>query len=236
MARLLAERDDRRIPTPSRPQFASTGPSPPNRRPLRRPMMRQRRRRLEGLLARVSHARSHADGAVDTDALRALIDWYVGRGDARHLHQRHERGVVLADARTSGASSPRPRSTRWPAAITVVDRLHRPDRDGGDRARPARASRPAQTGIGSTPPPYSKTLPDETVALLRRHLRRRRRAADGLQLAARRRASTSVPTSPNGSPTSSNVVAIKDSTPNLRAVLRDDEARRRPECASSARS
>ena len=83
-------------------------------------------------------------------------------------------------------------------------------------------------GIESTPPPYAKTFPDEIVALLPGHLATAIDAPlDGLQLAARRRASTSRPTSPSGSRPIDNVVAIKDSTPNLDQFFETAKTRRR---------
>ena len=54
-------------------------------------------------------------------------------------------------------------------------------------------------GIGSTPPPYSKTYPDETVRVLPGHLGRRRRAGRWSTTGRTGRASTSAPISPSGS-------------------------------------
>ena len=87
--------------------------------------------------------------------------------------------------RRSGGSSPRPRSTRSRAASRSSIGCTSLHRARGDRARAVTRSRPAPSGIGSTPPPYSKTFPDETVAYFSDISDGDRRADHGLQLAAR---------------------------------------------------
>ncbi len=109
--------------------------------------------------------------------------------------------------------------------VPVVDRLHVATRRSEAVELGRHAIAAGADGIGSTPPPYAKTYPDETVRVLPGHLRRHRRADRWSTTGRTARASTSSPTSPSGSRTIDNVVAIKDSTPNLAAVLRDDEAR-----------
>ena len=81
------------------------------------------------------------------------------------------------------------------------DRLHLPHREAGGRARTAcdgRRRRRHRLDAAAV----LEDVPRRDGAVLPGHLGRRRRAADGLQLAARRRASTSGPTSRSGSPRS----------------------------------
>ncbi len=81
-------------------------------------------------------------------------------------------------------------------------------------------------GIGSTPPPYSKTYPDETV----RYYEDISDGVDAPLMAYNWPHGTSVDIGPDLAERLAavgNVVAIKDSTPEPGAVLRDDEARGR---------
>ena len=102
-----------------------------------------------------------AAGEVDTDLLRGLVDWYVGEG----MH-----GIFING--TSGEWFSQSPAERRLVAETAVEQVAgrvrvvigctsltaREATELGKHAISVGAD-----GIGSTPPPYSKTYPDETV-------------------------------------------------------------------------
>ena len=103
------------------------------------------------------------------------------------------------------------------------DRLHvaTPRREAVELA-PRTRSPPAPTAIDSTAAAVLEDVPRRDRRLLRGHLGRRRRAADGLQLAARDERRHRPPSSRSRLADVDTVVAIKDSHAEPRAVLRDD--------------
>ena len=105
----------------------------------------------------------HADESLDLDSFRALLEFYIGEGVHGLLVNGTTGRVVLADAgraaagrRDGGRPGRGPRSGRRRAA--------RPTPPARRSSSAGTRSRPAPPGIESTPPPYSKTFPDETVA------------------------------------------------------------------------
>ena len=124
-----------------------------------------------------------ARGALDLESLRGS-DRVVRRpGNARHLHQRHLRRVVLAVARGT-ASRRRDGDRPGCGPDHDRDRLHVAHREGGGRARPARArGRRRRDRLDAAA--LLEDVPRRDGALLPGHLGRRRGAAHGLQLAAR---------------------------------------------------
>jgi 1-pyrroline-4-hydroxy-2-carboxylate deaminase len=106
-----------------------------------------------------------ADGSYDAETHRALLEWYIGEG----MH-----GVFING--TTGewfSQSPEERRLVAENAIdavagrmpVVVGCTSYTAREAGELGRHAIAA--GADGIGSTPPPYSKTYPDETVAYFR---------------------------------------------------------------------
>jgi 1-pyrroline-4-hydroxy-2-carboxylate deaminase len=153
-----------------------------------------------------------ADGAVDTDKLRALLDWYIGEG----MH-----GVFING--TSGEWFSQSPEERRLVAETAIDQVSGrvtvvigctslTAKGAVELGRHALAA--GADGIGSTPPPYSKTYPDETVRYFQD-------ISDGVE------GPIAVYNWPHGTSVDidadlaerigevDNVVAIKDSTPNL---------------------
>jgi 4-hydroxy-tetrahydrodipicolinate synthase len=153
-----------------------------------------------------------ADGAVDTDVLRALIDWYVGQG----MH-----GIFING--TSGEWFSQSPDERRLVAETAVDQVAgRITVVIGCTALTAKeavelgrhAVSIGADGIGSTPPPYSKTYPDETV----RYYEDISSGVDAPLMAYNWPHGTSVDIGPDLAERLTavgNLVAIKDSTPNL---------------------
>jgi dihydrodipicolinate synthase/N-acetylneuraminate lyase len=150
--------------------------------------------------------------AVDTDALRALLEWYVGEG----MH-----GVFVNG--TTGEWFSQTREERRLVVETAVDQVAgRATVVIGCTSLTATAAvelgRHAMSvgadGIGSTPPPYSKTYPDETVRYFED-------ISDGVEaplMVYNWPHGTSVDIRPDLAERIAavdNVVAIKDSTPNL---------------------
>ena len=102
------------------------------------------------------------DGAFDPDALRALLEWYIGEG----LH-----GVLING--TTGEWFSQTADERKLVAETAIDQVAGrvpvvvgctayTAHEAADFGRHAAAAGAA--GIASTPPPYSKPYEDETVA------------------------------------------------------------------------
>jgi 1-pyrroline-4-hydroxy-2-carboxylate deaminase len=106
-----------------------------------------------------------ADGAVDLDVFRALLEWYAGEG----MHG------VFVNGTTGEWFSQTPEERRLVAETAihavggrmtvVVGCTSYTAREAVELGRHAIAA--GADGIGSTPPPYSKTLPDETVQYFR---------------------------------------------------------------------
>jgi dihydrodipicolinate synthase/N-acetylneuraminate lyase len=151
-------------------------------------------------------------GAVDTEALRALIDWYLDEG----LHGIFINGTTgewfsqSADERRLVAETAIDQvSGRVPVVIGCTSLTAKDAIELGKHAMAAGAS-----GIGSTPPPYSKTFPDETVRYFQD-------ISDGLDaplMVYNWPHGTSVDIGPDLASRIAdvdNVVAIKDSTPSL---------------------
>src|SRR4026209_927145 len=98
-----------------------------------------------------------ADGSYDAETHRALRGWYVGEG----MH-----GVFI-NGTTGEWFSQTPEERRLVAETAidavagrltvVIGRTARPAREAAELGRHALAA--GADGIGSTPPPYSKTFP-----------------------------------------------------------------------------
>jgi len=100
-------------------------------------------------------------GALDLDSLRALVEWYVGEG----MH-----GIFVNG--TTGEWFSQTTEERRLVAETAIDQVagratvvigctSLTAKQAAELGRHAIAA--GADGIGSTPPPYSKTYPDETV-------------------------------------------------------------------------
>ena len=154
-----------------------------------------------------------ADGsAVDTDSLRALLEWYVGEG----MH-----GVFI-NGTTGEWFSQTPEERRLVAetavdqvagrATVVVGCTSLTAKQAIELGRHAIAA--GADGIGSTPPPYSKTYPNETV----RYFMDISDGVDAPLMVYNWPHGTSVDIGPDLAERIAavdNVVAIKDSTPSL---------------------
>lgn len=150
--------------------------------------------------------------AVDTDALRALLEWYVGEG----LH-----GIFI-NGTTGEWFSQTPEERRLVAETAVDQIAGRVPVVIGCTALTAKqaievgrhAIATGADGIGSTPPPYSKTYPDETV----RYFTDLSSGVDAPLMVYNWPHGTSVDIGPDLAERLAavdNVVAIKDSTPSL---------------------
>ena len=151
------------------------------------------------------------DGAYDPDAHRALLDWYVGEG----MH-----GVFING--TTGEWFSQTPDERRLVAETAIDALAGrvpvvigctalTAREAAELGRHALAA--GADGVGSTPPPYSKTFPDETV----RYFQDLSDGVDGPVMVYNWPHGTSVDIGPELAErlvAVDNVVAIKDSTPD----------------------
>ncbi|MDX6476490.1 MAG: hypothetical protein QOH95_2001, partial [Gaiellaceae bacterium] len=153
-----------------------------------------------------------SDGAVDVESLRALVEWYLGEG----MH-----GIFI-NGTTGEWFSQTPEERRLVAetaidqvagrATVVIGCTSLTAKDAVELGRHAIAA--GADGIGSTPPPYSKTFPDETVRYFQD-------LSDGVGaplMVYNWPHGTSVDIGPDLAERLAavdNVVAIKDSTPNL---------------------
>ena len=151
------------------------------------------------------------DGAYDPDAHRTLLDWYVGEG----MH-----GVFING--TTGEWFSQTPDERRLVAETAIDALAGrvpvvigctalTAREAAELGRHALAA--GADGVGSTPPPYSKTFPDETV----RYFQDLSDGVDGPVMVYNWPHGTSVDIGPELAErlvAVDNVVAIKDSTPD----------------------
>jgi dihydrodipicolinate synthase/N-acetylneuraminate lyase len=151
-------------------------------------------------------------GALDLDSLRELIEWYLGAG----MHG------IFVNGTTGEWFSQSPEERRL-VAETAIDQV------GGratvvigctslTAAQAVELGRHAiaagADGIGSTPPPYSKPYPDETV----RYFEDIAAGVDGPLMVYNWPHGTSVDIGPDLAERLAavdNVVAIKDSTPDL---------------------
>ena len=176
----------------------------------------------------------HADRSLDLDSLRALARVLHRRGRARDLRQRDDRGVVLADAgRAAAGRRDRDRPGRGPGPGRR--RAARPTPRARRSSSAVMRSRPAPSGIGSTPPPYSQDVPRRDRRVLPRHLAT---ASTGRSWSTTGRTAASVdigPTSRAGSPTSTTSSRSRTAR-RTRAVLRDGRSASSTASASSARS
>ena len=102
-----------------------------------------------------------ADGAYDAGAHRALIDWYVGEGmhglfvngtTGEWFSQSHEERRLVAETAAAAVAG---------RVTLLVGVTSYTAREAAELARHALGA--GADGVGSTPPPYAKTLPDETV-------------------------------------------------------------------------
>jgi dihydrodipicolinate synthase/N-acetylneuraminate lyase len=153
-----------------------------------------------------------ADGGYDADAHRGLLEWYIGEGmhgvfingtTGEWFSQTHDERRVVAETAIDAVAG---------RITLVVGCTAYTAREAIELGRHAIAA--GAEGIGSTPPPYSKTYPDETVQYFRD-------ISDGLD------APVMVYNWPHGTSVDigpelakriaaiDNVVAIKDSTPDL---------------------
>ena len=153
-----------------------------------------------------------SDGALDAEMLRSLVEWYLGQG----MH-----GIFVNG--TSGEWFSQSPEERRLVAETVIDQVagrvtvvigctSLPAKEAVELGRHALAA--GADGIGSTPPPYSKTYPDETV----RYYEDISDGVDAPLMVYNWPHGTSVDIGPDLAERIAavgNVVAIKDSTPNL---------------------
>jgi len=153
-----------------------------------------------------------SDGAVDVESLRALVEWYVGEG----MH-----GIFI-NGTTGEWFSQTPEERRLVAetaidqvagrATVVIGCTSLTAKQAVELGRHAISA--GADGIGSTPPPYSKTYPDETV----RYFHDISDGVDAPLMVYNWPHGTSVDIGPDLAERLAavdNVVAIKDSTPNL---------------------
>jgi dihydrodipicolinate synthase/N-acetylneuraminate lyase len=153
-----------------------------------------------------------SDGGVDVESLSSLVEWYIGQG----MH-----GIFING--TSGEWFSQTPEERRLVAETAIDQAagrvtivigctSLTAKDAVVLGRHALAA--GADGIGSTPPPYSKTYPDETVRYFQD-------ISDGVGaplMVYNWPHGTSVDIGPDLAERIAavdNVVAIKDSTPNL---------------------
>ena len=153
-----------------------------------------------------------ADGAYDAETHAALLDWYVDQGmhgvfvngtTGEWFSQTHEERRLVAETAIDAVAD------RIPVAIGCTAYTAREAADLGRHALAAGAD-----GIGSTPPPYVKTYPDETV----QYYRDLAGAVDGPVMVYNWPHGTSVDIGPELADRIAdvdNVVAIKDSTPSF---------------------
>ena len=153
-----------------------------------------------------------ADGSYDAETHRALLDWYVGEG----MH-----GVFING--TTGEWFAQSPDERRLVAETAIDAVAGrvtvligctalTAREAAELGRHALAA--GADGIGSTPPPYSKTYPDETVA----YFNDISNGVDGPIMVYNWPHGTSVDIGPELAARLvdvPNVVGIKDSTPDF---------------------
>jgi len=153
-----------------------------------------------------------SDGAVDVESLRALLEWYVGEGmhgmfvngtTGEWFSQTPEERRLVAETAIDQVAG------RATVVIGCTSLTAKQAVEVGRHAIDAGAD-----GIGSTPPPYSKTYPDETV----RYFQDLSDGVDAPLMVYNWPHGTSVDIGPDLAERIAavdNVVVIKDSTPNL---------------------
>ncbi len=153
-----------------------------------------------------------ADGAYDAGTHRALLEWYVGEGmhgvfvngtTGEWFSQTQEERRLVAETAIDAVAG------RIPVVIGCTSYTAREATELGRHAVGAGAD-----GIGSTPPPYSKPYPDETV----QYYRDLSDGVDGPVMVYNWPHGTSVDVGPDLAvriAAVDNVVAIKDSTPSF---------------------
>jgi 1-pyrroline-4-hydroxy-2-carboxylate deaminase len=151
-------------------------------------------------------------GEVDVESLRALIDWYLGEGmhgiffngtTGEWFSQTSDERRLVAETAVEQVGG---------RATVVIGCTSLTARQAVDLGRHALAI--GADGIGSTPPPYAKTYPDETV----RYYQDISDALDAPIMVYNWPHGTSVDIGPDLAERIAaveNVVAIKDSTPSL---------------------
>ena len=152
--------------------------------------------------------------AVDTDVAARARRVVRRPGDARHLRQRDDAASGSRRRPRSAGSSPRPRSTRSPAASTVVIGCTSLTAKRGGRARPARDGRRRRRASARRRRRTRRRIPDETV----RYFQDISDGVDAPLMVYNWPHGTSVDIGPDLAERIAavdNVVAIKDSTPNL---------------------
>src|SRR3954462_12666982 len=101
------------------------------------------------------------DGALDLDSLRALVDMFIDQGmhglfvngtTGEWFSQTTEERKQVVEAAVEAAAGRGPVGAGCPSLRA---------KGAGERGKPALPVGAA--GIGSTAPPYAKTLPDETA-------------------------------------------------------------------------
>lgn len=152
------------------------------------------------------------DGRYDADAHRALLDWYVGEGmhgvfvngtTGEWFSQTPEERRLVAETAIDAVGG------RIPVVVGCTSLTAREAVALGRHAVAAGAG-----GVGSTPPPYSKTYPDETV----RYFQDLSDGVDAPLMVYNWPHGTSVDIDPDLAErlvAVDHVVAIKDSTPDL---------------------
>ena len=152
------------------------------------------------------------DGAVDVDSLRALVEWYIGEGmhgifingtTGEWFSQSPEERRVVAETAIDQVAG---------RATVVIGCTSLTSKQAVELGRHAIAA--GADGIGSTPPPYSKTYDDETV----RYFQDISDGVDAPVMVYNWPHGTSVDIGPDLAERIAavdNVVAIKDSTPDL---------------------
>ena len=188
--------------------------------------MDRRRRHLAGLLAGVPDAVPPRTGATTPTRTGRCSSCYVGKG----VH-----GVLING--TTGEWFSQTTEERRLVAETAIDAGRRAAcRSSSAAPRTPRARRRSSAGTRSRPAPTASSRrrrptrrrsTDETVAYYEDLASGDRRAAARLQLAARH-GRRHRPRARDRLAEIDTVVALKDSTPNAAAVLRDDARRRRP--------
>lgn len=153
-----------------------------------------------------------ADGVYDPDTHRALIDWYVGEG----MHGIFVNGTTgewfsqnAAERRVVAETAAAAVAGRITLVVGVTAYTAREAVELGRHALAAGAD-----GIGSSAPPYAKTLPDETV----QYFRELAAGVDGPLMVYNWPHGTSVDLDADVIERLAeldNVVAIKDSTPSF---------------------
>jgi 4-hydroxy-tetrahydrodipicolinate synthase len=154
----------------------------------------------------------HEDGSLDLDSLRALVELFVEQG----MHGLFVNGTTgewfsqtTGERRQVAETAIEAAAGRVPVVVGCTSLTARDAVELGKHAFSVGAA-----GIGATPPPYSRTLPDETAAFYEDLSN----GVDGPLLVYNWPHGTSVDIDPQLASRLvdiENVVGIKDSTPNM---------------------